>query len=665
MAERGTMEKRRQNEGSDPIFSAGPDGHDVTWRALLLGTVLVVGVNVFMIYTEYAIRASASNYSHFPIYVFAAFSLLVLLMRPLMNRLRGRPALSRSEVFLILIMGMVAGAVPCNGLVGFLVVVIATPFYFATPENGWAELLHAHIPGWIAPRDAEAMRGFFEGLPPGTDIPWGAWAVPLFWWMCFAVALFGLSASISAILNRQWAQHERLSYPLISVAVDLTGGEEPRSLLPGILRNRGFWIGFGLAVGLLGWNIVGYFLPGFPTIPLEGNTFSIGRGFPSILTKINLFVIGFAYFANLDVLFSLWVFRLLYILQVGAFNRLGYGTGGNEDQWSYGFAGWQSFGALTAMVVWGLWVARRHLRDVVRKAVDSHHAFDDSQEMMSSRTALAVLLLSACFCIAWLRQAGMEMTMVLAYAAASAILYIGIARIVAESGLLYVRGPLSAQIFSLYLIGSGTLGPATATATGFTYTTVSQGRGLFMPALVQIARLRDFVGGNRRRVMGAVVLAFAVALVTSLVTTLYLGYTYGTQNFSTWHIRAGGLWVFNDTASKILSPFPADWQRLRFFGLGAMVMGMLTFLRYRLPWWPLHPIGFTVGCTYFTQKTFVAVFVAWVCKYLVLRIGGIALYRRSQPFFLGLLVGYALSVALSALVDLLWFPGQGHYIHSV
>ena len=658
------MEKHEQISEREPTSTTDPDRR-ITWRALFLGLVLVVGIDVFMIYTEYAIHSSANNYSHFPIYVFAAFCLLTLLILPFMRRLTGRSMLSRSELFLILIMGLVAGAVPSNGLVGFLVVVIATPFYFATPENGWADILHAHIPTFIAPRDAEAMRGFFEGLPPGDAIPWDVWLTPLFWWTCFAVALFALCASIASIFNRQWAQHERLPYPLISVAMDLADKENTQSSLPDILRNRGFWMGFGLAVGMLGWNIIGYFSTGFPTIPLGGHTFASGRGFPTILTKVNLFVVGFAYFANLDVLLSIWIFRLLFILQIGTFNRLGYGTGTGEDQWSTGFAGWQSFGALTVMVIWGLWIARHHLRDVIQKAIDSRHAFDDSQEVMSSRTALIVMVLSTAFCIAWLHKAGMAMTMVLVYGAASGILYLGIARIVAESGLLYVRGPISAQVFSLYLIGSGTFGPASVTAMGLTYTTVSQGRGLFMPALTQIARLRDFVAGNRRHVLWAIVLAFVVAIVTSLVTTLYLGYTYGTQNFTTWHIRAGGLWVFDDTAAKILSPFYTDWKRLQFFGLGALIMSGLTLLRYRLPWWPLHPIGFTVSSTYFTEKTFVAIFIAYVCKFIILRIGGIALYRQSQPFFLGLIVGYALSVALSALVDFLWFPGQGHYIHSV
>ncbi len=39
------------------------------------------------------------------------------------------------------------------------------------------------------------------------------------------------------------------------------------------------------------------------------------------------------------------------------------------------------------------------------------------------------------------------------------------------------------------------------------------------------------------------------------------------------------------------------------------------------------------------------------------------LYRQWQPFFIGLLVGYALAVTLSFVVDMVWFPGQGHVVH--
>ena len=157
--------------------------------------------------------------------------------------------------------------------------------------------------------------------------------------------------------------------------------------------------------------------------------------------------------------------------------------------------------------------------------------------MMSYRAALWVLIIGSAYCTFWLWHSGMELRMVLLLGVMNLILYVGISRIVSEAGLVYVRGPMSSQVFSLYAFGTQSLTPATVTATGFSYTTIAQGTGLFMPRLMQMGRLQDFVGGNRRKILIAVAMAFAVALVTSIVVTLYLGYTHGTQNFNTWHIR--------------------------------------------------------------------------------------------------------------------------------
>ena len=46
-----------------------------------------------------------------------------------------------------------------------------------------------------------------------------------------------------------------------------------------------------------------------------------------------------------------------------------------------------------------------------------------------------------------------------------------------------------------------------------------------------------------------------------------------------------------------------------------------------------------------------------------MKIGGVVLYRRFQPFALGLVVGWAVGVGISFAVDIIWFPGQGHMIH--
>ena len=93
-------------------------------------------------------------------------------------------------------------------------------------------------------------------------------------------------------------------------------------------------------------------------------------------------------------------------------------------------------------------------------------------------------------------------------------------------------------------------------------------------------------------------------------------------------------------------------------------MSILTFLKYRFPWWPLHPVGFAIaGISYVHFSTF-SVFIAWCIKFIILRIGGAALYRRYIPFFLGILTGYTTGVGISLVVDIVWFPGAGHSIHG-
>lgn len=91
---------------------------------------------------------------------------------------------------------------------------------------------------------------------------------------------------------------------------------------------------------------------------------------------------------------------------------------------------------------------------------------------------------------------------------------------------------------------------------------------------------------------------------------------------------------------------------------------LLTLAHHRFPWWPLHPIGFGVAQAFGTTFVVFSVFLSWFIKLLLLKIGGVGLYRRSRPFFVGMMVGYVVAVAVSYGVDVIWFPQNGHVLHS-
>lgn len=106
-----------------------------------------------------------------------------------------------------------------------------------------------------------------------------------------------------------------------------------------------------------------------------------------------------------------------------------------------------------------------------------------------------------------------------------------------------------------------------------------------------------------------------------------------------------------------------DWTRIFFLGVGSLFAGLLVLLRYRFPGFPIHPIGFTISASSTLRNTALTIFLVWVLKSLILRIGGLERYNAIAPFFLGMLMGFLGGVALGVIVDGIWFPGNGHEIH--
>ena len=317
------------------------DRQGVTLRSVFLAGGLAVGVNLVVNYVEYVVHASRMTLSHFPMGTLLLYLLLALGLNPLCRLLARRYALSSTELLVVLAGGLVGGAIPSVGLTGYFLGAIAAPFYFATPENQWGEFFHPYIPHWLAPRNTNGTLNYlFEGLPPGDSIPWNVWFVPVVCWMGLITALFFGSVCLAVILRKQWVESERLSFPILRPVTDLTARTRTSDF------PRLFWIGFAVAFGILAWNMINYFVPGFPQIPniRWGPWIKFERYFPGLWTRINMFTISFCYFANIDVLFSLWFFDLLFIIRSGILNRLGY----NASSWSHasGDFQWLPLGAL-------------------------------------------------------------------------------------------------------------------------------------------------------------------------------------------------------------------------------------------------------------------------------------------------------------------------------
>ena len=74
--------------------------------------------------------------------------------------------------------------------VGKFLSAISYPFYYATAENEWRQLIHPYIPDWLMVHDVETVRKFYEGSGRDEPIPWEVWRSVIAMWTPFICALF-------------------------------------------------------------------------------------------------------------------------------------------------------------------------------------------------------------------------------------------------------------------------------------------------------------------------------------------------------------------------------------------------------------------------------------------------------------------------------------------
>ncbi|NKB71095.1 MAG: hypothetical protein GKR89_28835 [Candidatus Latescibacteria bacterium] len=80
-------------------------------------------------------------------------------------------------------------------------------------------------------------------------------------------------------------------------------------------------------------------------------------------------------------------------------------------------------------------------------------------------------------------------------------------------------------------------------------------------------------------------------------------------------------------------------------------MSLLMAARWRFIGWPLHPLGYPIGPIWIMDHLWFNMFLAWLIKVVVLKYGGVGLYRKTRPFFLGLILGNIVPGGIFLIVD--------------
>jgi hypothetical protein len=164
-------------------------------------------------------------------------------------------------------------------------------------------------------------------------------------------------------------------------------------------------------------------------------------------------------------------------------------------------------------------------------------------------------------------------------------------------------------------------------------------------------RAADRTAADRRRYFWAMMAAGAFGAFAVFWAYLHLSYIYGSgAKFRSGYSMAQA--AYSRLQGWIRTPEPPNVMANWAIVIGFAVCSALMLLRLHYFWWPFHPIGYAISGSWAINLVWMPLFIAWGLKIVVLRYGGLRLYRAAVPFFLGLTLGQCIVGSLWSLIGI-------------
>jgi hypothetical protein len=592
---------------------------------------------------------------------FAVLFLLALLStwRPA-ARLLG---MNRRELLSIFIIVLAGAPLVSYGVLAYMLPHAIFLQYAASVHPEWAGAFLKLIPAWFSPTEHNAVESFFLG---NASVPWSLWIAPLAAWCSFLLALVIASSCLALIIQRQWITHERLSFPLAQIPLELIAEAGPDADRRGRLTAvRVFWLGFIISFCIKFWNRLANFLPSLPGIPLgpvalmAQQTTGPMAAFGEMDLVLWPWLIAIAYLIPKELSFSCWAFWFLRIglafiaIAAGAPPRSPEGWLGDTAFPAFAF---QGFGAILALTVWAGWRARRHLQRACQIAFSRRSGADDGDEPLPYRWSLIALALSYGWMVYFCCMIGARVWVGMGLIALILMFYLMWTWLRAETGLGLLLFPLF--IDDMWdAMGNGIFRPQEVIAVMSVRWTYFPGAGstaqLVSGNVLEGMKIADSARIRTRPLVYGMAVALVLSLVLGVYVTLTGIYGYGFHNLraadSSW-LSSQINWGAGHIFAAISTPSQLDPRALAGMAAGAAIAIALGLLRLRFWWWPLHPVGFLAAHSWGMQWFYMPFFVGWLGKALVTRYGGLRLYRQTVPLAVGLVSGDLINGVIWALV---------------
>ncbi|MBM3216644.1 hypothetical protein FJZ36_17235 [Candidatus Poribacteria bacterium] len=593
---------------------------------VLIPLVLLIPIN-----SVWMMRASLWNAGYpttVSLYYNCILYLFVLVVaNGLASRLSPRRALSPRDITTIYAGIAVASAINGLDMLQLIGSLVAGPHALATPENDWLGLFGKYLPAWGIVADRGALTHYVAGESTFYMMAHiRAWLSPVLAWSAFTICLCLMMLGMTLLLNARWVAHERLSFPVIQLPLAMVEGS--------LFRAPVMWVGFAVGAIMATMNGLHFF---YPMIPTVGRPIDLSRLFTEkplnaidwLPVAAHPFAVGLGFLIPLELSFSCWFFYFFWKLERVAAAASGIRATG------FPFIDEQTTGAYIAFGAVSLWSARHEVKRALR------FRSSDRDGDGSARMGAVALVLGTVGVGIFSARAGLLPVAFLLFFGFYALLSVAIGRLRAELGApvhdLHFAGP---ERMMVSVLGSRFANPREMTVLSMFWFFNRAYRSHPMPTILEGYKLADRVDSDSRRHTTAIVVAIVLGTLAGFWGHLHSAYRFGTST---------RFWPANEAYGRLArwldTPTGFDPSMAGAYGVGALVVILLSVARTRFLSFPFHPVGFVVSSSWGMNPFWFSIFISWAIKSMLLRTGGIGLYRRVVPLFLGAILGEFLADA--------------------
>ncbi|MDX9981975.1 MAG: hypothetical protein RBU25_18280, partial [Lentisphaeria bacterium] len=472
----------------------------------LLGAAVVSGVCYF---NDEVIRQGMLVPHLMPVVVYGSLVLFLLLLNPLLRRLRPGWVFTRGELAVVVCLVLIACSIASWGLVQFMPTSTMMPNYFNKVNPGWQaqNVLEVAPPRMLVKVTEEnedaVLNAYMSGMGQGKerihfcrDVPWRAWLPTLAFWVPLMVCLLLATSALAIVFHRQWVRHEQLPYPISVFAHSLL--PDTGQALGGVFRQRAFWVG---ALLLFTIHMNNYFCRFWPSVlipvrmwldftPLTPLVPTLIRGTGGMMLRPTLYfsVIALAYFIPTDVSFSMGTIPIIFCYIQGIL--AGYGIMLRQgDHLSVKIEAFLFTGGYFGILLMLLYTGRHYYLNVLRRSVGL-----PARDQIEPHVvwAMRIFLAAALAFVIQLTLTGLAWPIALLYTGLALMIFIVVSRTIAETGAFHIGSEIFPGVIIIGVFGAAALGPRTI-ITMFLLSAVLLGAPGWstMPILAQGLKLAD------------------------------------------------------------------------------------------------------------------------------------------------------------------------------